>query len=250
MNKNKINILGVLFNNMTMDSLIGEVQKVVEKDQKYLLALSNPEFILEARKNANMMEYLNTIDINVADGMGVVLASKIIEQPLKERITGTDFFPRLVKLSQEKFFRLYFLGGKPDVAKIAKEKLETQYPGCEIVGVQDGYFGAEMEESIIEDINSKHTHILMVCLGNPRQEEWITKHKDKLNCNLIFGNGGALDYVADEVRRAPMWMQKGGLEWLFRLSQDFTITRVKRQLKLLKFIWLLIKLKIFYKEQQ
>jgi len=251
MTKNEVDVLGVKFDNLNMQECIDVVDKTVNKNTKTIIAFSNPEIVVSAQKNQFLRDYLNKTKFNVADGIGILYAAKINGYKLKERVTGTDFTPNLIKLSSDKKYNIYLMGGSKGTAKTAAKNLKVMYPNCHIVGTKDGYFETsngsfdEKETAeLIRNINDKKTQILMVCLGCPRQEKWISDNYDKLKANVIFGNGGALDFWSFKVKRAPEWMQKAGLEWLFRLTQDFSLTRIKRQSNLIKFVWLVIKNRI------
>jgi N-acetylglucosaminyldiphosphoundecaprenol N-acetyl-beta-D-mannosaminyltransferase len=234
-------ILGVRFDNFTIDEFVDLVVKEIEAKKKFRIALSNPEFLLQARSNPQLKNYLNSIEFNVADGIGVVLASRLLHHyPLKERITGTDMLPRLVEKAKERGLTFYFLGGKPGVAEKAKQKFLEKFGYEGVVGLHHGYLDENMESVIIDEIRLLKPDILMVCLGNPKQEKWIQDNFHLLEARLIFGNGGALDYYSNNVKRAPLWFQENGLEWLFRLTQDFSWVRIKRQSKLLKFPFLIL----------
>lgn len=230
------NILGVKFDNFTIDEFVQLVVQEIKANKKFRIALSNPEFLLEARKRPELKAYLNAIEFNVADGIGVVYASRLLHgEPLKERITGTDMLPRLIEKSKENGFTFYFLGGKPGIAEKARQKFVELFDYQGVIGLHHGYFDENLESVIIDEIRNLKPDILMVCLGNPKQEKWIQDNFHLLDAKLIFGNGGALDYYSNNVKRAPIWFQKNGLEWLYRLTQDFTWARIKRQARLFKF---------------
>lgn len=241
----RVKILDIPFDNLTQKELLQKVDKIVAKKDKKIIAFTNPEIVVQAAKNNQLRKYLQKKShLNLADGIGVVWASQIFKKPLKERITGTDFVPAICKLSAEKNYRVFFLGGGKNTAQKGKKNLEKKYPKCQIVGTQNGYFPSKDDNKIVEKINKSRVQILMVCLGCPKQEKWILKNFDKLKVNLVFGNGGALDFWANNVKRAPKWMQKIGLEWLFRLAQDFGWRRAKRQFRLIIFVWRILLQKI------
>lgn len=235
-------VLGVNFHNLSLDEVIEGVDATICAGERKILAFSNPEFVVEAQKSSFLMGYLNDrVDINVADGVGVLWAASLSGSPLKERVTGTDFVPKLMELCVRRGYRVFFLGGKPGVAQRARDYLSVMLGKDAVVDVADGYFQADQSQEIIKKINMSGAQVLMVCLGNPRQEKWIEENLTSLNQNIIFGNGGALDFWSGNVKRAPQWMQTLGFEWLFRLGQDFTVVRIKRQLKLLEFVRLFLK---------
>lgn len=226
--QNRFTVMDIGFDRLTMEQVLEKCRLAISKKQQKIIVFANPEFVMEAQKNAFLRDYLKKSDIVVADGQGVLWAAKIFKDSLPERVTGTDFVPAMAALSAVEGYTIYFLGGRPGVAEGAARNLATKYPGCRIVGTQHGYFGPDEEMAIISDIQAKKPDFLMVCLGNPRQEEWIARHRASLPVPIIFGNGGALDFASGSVKRAPVVMQRLGLEFIFRLQQDFNLTRIKR----------------------
>ena len=162
---------------------------------------------------------LHNTDYIFADGIGIVVASKILKTPLKANINGTDLLPFICKLAVKKAYTLYLLGAKPGVAERAKANLEAKYAGLNIVGAQHGYFDRATEsESIISAINAAKPDILLVAFGVPQQEKWIHEHFDKFDFPGMFvGVGGLLDFYSETKKRAPRWMRQIGLEWIFRM---------------------------------
>ena len=229
-NSTEVNVLGVRFDAVKMSDVLLEVDRAVESNSKIKLAFSNPEFVVVAQKSSFLKGYLNSTKFNVADGVGILMAACLLGKRLPERITGTDFVYELASLSSRKGHRVFLLGGRPGVAELASQRLLEKYEGCRIVGCRDGFFSDD--DDVVEQINESNCDVLMVCLGNPAQEEWIQKNYSQINANVIFGNGGALDFAAGLVTRAPYLFQRLGLEWLWRLKNDFTLRRFKRMLRL------------------
>lgn len=225
----------VKFNALTMDGLMESIDSDLSKNKSITLAFSNPEFIIEAQRNGFLRDYLNRADYNLADGVGVVVASRLLGKGLPERVTGTDFVYRMAEFCAHRSHTLFLFGGRPGVAAAAKAELEKAYPGIKIVGTVDGY--AKDLDKVVEEVNRVKPTFLMVCLGNPIQEQWIAEHRDVLEAKVVFGNGGALDFCSGRVRRAPRWMQRLALEWLYRLRTDFSVRRLRRQARLSSYIW-------------
>lgn len=229
-----VSILGVRFSNITMCELISHLKSDLSSGRQVTLAFSNPEFLVEARGSAFLKKYLNEVSYNLADGFGVVAASKLYGESLPERVTGTDFVYRIAQFSHETGASIFFYGGKPGVALEAKKNLERIYPNVRIIGVLDGYTNST--ENIIYQVNKVRPNFLMVCLGNPVQERFIQEYRHHLEADIVFGNGGALDFCSGQVARAPRWMQKYGMEWLYRLKSDFTLKRIRRQSRLFSYV--------------
>lgn len=231
-------VLGISFDHITARELRELIRRDLREPGQFTIAFSNPEFLVAAAGNAALTKYLNETRYNLADGIGVVWASRFYGPPLPERVTGTDFVDTLCGMSEEEGIRIFFLGGKPGVAETAAVRLRKAYPNCSIVGTHHGYFSTEENAKVLCKINEAKPDVLMVCMGNPRQERWIEENRHRVRARLIFGNGGALDFAAGMVTRAPVITQNLGLEWLWRLGEDPSWNRIGRQLKLWKFVGL------------
>ncbi|MBU1152712.1 WecB/TagA/CpsF family glycosyltransferase [bacterium] len=246
---NNIFIFGIRIDNVTYTKVLQKIEDFIKSDKLHVLVFANPEIVMKACKYPEYKKYINNVDLVAPDGIGLIWASKILGNPLKERVTGTDITYKLAELSAKKGYSLYFIGGENGVAEKAVENLKRLYSGVNIIGFHHGFWEKEKEEEIIKDINSKNPDILMVCLGMYKQEMWIKKNLHNLNVKICFGNGGALDFVSGKRKRAPKWIINMGLEWLIRLIQD--PCRVKRQYQILLFIILVFfeKIKIFWRKK-
>lgn len=216
----KINILGVNVDKVTNDEAVERIMDMLYERGNHAVFTPNSEIILMAYKDPDFCDLLNSADLLTADGIGVVYASKILNNPLPERVAGYDMACTLLDIIAETGHRLYLFGGKPGVAEQAQEKLKETYPLINIVGTHSGYFEADEVEEIVADINASKADIVFVCLGAPKQENWIFENKDKLNCHVMMGIGGSLDVFAGNVERAPdIWCDLG-LEWFYRLVKE------------------------------
>ncbi|MBR6647056.1 MAG: WecB/TagA/CpsF family glycosyltransferase [Clostridia bacterium] len=229
----KINILGVEVDNLDMAGALGKVLGFLDGDSPKAVFTPNSEIIMLAYKDEEFLKELNDAALIIPDGIGVVYASKILKAPLPERVAGYDLACNLIESLKDGKKSFYFFGGKPGVAETAKEKLLEKYPDLNICGLSDGYFDAEKEKAIIEDIKEKSPDVLFVCLGAPKQEKWINKHKDELGAKVLMGIGGSLDVFAGTVERAPEFFCNHGIEWLYRLIKQ--PSRFFRMLALPKF---------------
>lgn len=231
MNK-KLNVLGIGVDTFDMAGATNYLLDALSKDGMTKVYTPNSEILLHAYKNEDYKDVLNRAELVTADGIGVVYASKILGLPLPERVSGFDLANELLRAAAPLNKSVYLFGSKPGVAEAAAEKIISLYPGIEIAGVADGYFDAEKEAKIIDDINEKSPDILFVCLGFPKQEFWIDSHSN-LNAKIAMGLGGSLDVFAGTVKRAPNFFQKLGIEWLYRLIKQ--PSRFVRMLALPKF---------------
>ncbi len=176
----------------------------------------NPEGIMLAQEDPALATIINEAALVTADGNGILWAAKQKGQPLAERVTGIDLTYKLCSQAAEQSYSIYLLGGKEGVAAAAAARLIEQYPSLVIKGVDNGYF-ADREETVIADIAAKKPDILFAALGMPYQEKWLHNNANKLDCGVMIGVGGSFDVIAGNVRRAPVFMQKLRLEWLWRL---------------------------------
>ncbi len=228
-----INILGVNISTLTMQQTVKKALSFLEDGKNHVVFTPNSEIIYEAYKNKDFADILNSSDINTADGIGVVYASKILKQPLAERVAGFDFLNELIKAAAPLNKKVFLFGSKPGVAQKAGETLEKKYPGIVICGMRNGYFKEEESEQIANQIKESGADIVLVCLGAPKQEKWIYKYKDMIGAKIIMGAGGSLDVLAGTVERAPEKWQKLGLEWAYRLKKE--PKRIMRMTALPKF---------------
>lgn len=241
----KTDILGVKINNMGMDEAVNETVKLLEKDSPSLIFTPNSEIIYMAKKDENFKQVLNSSDINTADGIGVIYASKILKDPIPERVPGFDLACRLLQYMNENSSSLFLFGGKPGIAETAAEKILERYKDINICGTLNGYF--DSSEGIVNEINSKNPDFVFVCLGAPKQEKWMFEHKDELKCKVMMGIGGSLDVFAGNVKRAPKFFIKLNIEWLYRLITN--PSRIGRMTALPKFGLSVIKYKYFEKDK-
>lgn len=226
-----VNILGVHVNKYTMDEAVNKASSLLESDSMSMIFTPNSEILLYASNNPEFASVLNSADMIIPDGIGVVYGAKILGSPLPERVAGYDLVCNLFPVMAKKGQSVYLLGAKPGVAELAAKNLSEKYPGLVIAGTHDGYF--KEDDEVIESINNASPDFLMVCLGFPKQENWIYKNRGKLNARLAIGAGGCLDVFAGTVQRAPEFYCKHGLEWLYRLIKQ--PSRFVRMLALPKF---------------
>jgi N-acetylglucosaminyldiphosphoundecaprenol N-acetyl-beta-D-mannosaminyltransferase len=179
-------------------------------------------------------------DINIPDGIGIYLASRLCGSPLPERSTGIDTAEQILKIAEKRSLRVFLLGGKDGIARVAKKNLLRRFPALNICGTHHGYFDEKSEKKVINLINSSRAELLLVCMGFPRQEEWISKNLSSLtSVRVAIGLGGTLDVWANKVRRAPKILQNVGLEWLWRVILE--PSRAKIFLDIPRFLLLLVK---------
>lgn len=212
----KINILGVNVDPVTMSQAVAQVQDYMDEKQNVLIATANAEMIMRATHDKELQDILNDAALVVPDGAGTVWAAHHLGHDMPERVAGFDLAQELMRIAPKKKRRVFFFGSAPGVAEKAKAKAEELYPGIEIVGVRNGFFTEKDEPEIIAQIKEAKPDLLLAALGVPKQEKWLYKHKEELGVPVSIGVGGTLDVMAGVMKRAPLWMQKAKLEWLFR----------------------------------
>ena len=235
---NRLQILGVGVDRVTGDEALERIATFIaegrEHGTSHQVVTANAEIIYRASQNDDMKAIINQAHMVTADGSGVVWASKQLGEPLAERVTGIDLVNSICAASAQRGWKLYILGSAPGVADTAAQNICAKYPGCNIIGTHHGYFDAAEEQNILAELRELKPDILFVALGAPKQEYWIAEHLAQLGIPVGMGIGGSMDVLSGNVKRAPEWMQKLSLEWLYRfLIQP---TRFKRMLALPKFM--------------
>ena len=212
----KVDILGVGVDSVTMREAVDRIETFIEEGEPRLIATANAEMIMRATKDAELMRILNEAALVVPDGAGTVWAAHHLGYDMPERVAGYDLAQELMALAPEKGQKVYFFGSAPGIAEKAKAKAESLYRGIQVVGVRNGFFTEADERKIIGEIKAAKPDILLAALGVPKQEKWLYAHLEELQVPVAIGVGGTLDVMAGAVKRAPKWMQKAKLEWLFR----------------------------------
>ncbi len=232
----KKNILGIKIDDVSMVEAVEQVGKWIWNPGKHYIVTPNPEMIVAAQKDPIFKAILNKADLSIPDGVGLKLSGRI-----KNTFAGTDFMERLISLAVEKGFTIGLLGGKGEVAKKCAECLQKKYPNLKVVFAEDGPavdINGNVDTRSIPTIKIPPCDIFFVAFGHIKQEKWIADNLDKVPVHVAMGVGGSFDYLSGSVPRAPMWMRSLGFEWLFRLMVQ--PWRIKRQLSLIKYLWLLV----------
>jgi N-acetylglucosaminyldiphosphoundecaprenol N-acetyl-beta-D-mannosaminyltransferase len=230
----QVNVLGVRIDAVTMEEAVAAAENCIAGRRPGLIATANAEMVIAAQQDGELARILAAADLVVPDGAGVVWAARYHGQTIPERVAGYDLTQALLAKAAVKGYRVFFFGGAPGIAEKARDAAEIRYPGLKVAGVRHGFFSAQDERQIIADIRAATPDILLVALGVPRQEKWLSAHFDEVAVPVCMGVGGTFDVMAGVVQRAPLWMQRANLEWLFRLlSQP---SRFMRMLALPRFV--------------
>ncbi|CAM3348603.1 WecB/TagA/CpsF family glycosyltransferase [Paenibacillus lupini] len=227
-------IYGIPFSKMSMDETVSYLTEAIEHKRQTHVITANPIMIMSAVESQDYYKMMRKAELIVPDGAGVVWAANFVGTPVTERVTGFDLLHRLMQEGEKRKWTAYLLGTSQEVIEAAAEKLQLQYPQVRIVGYRDGYFGADQDAEVIEEIRQAAPDLLFVARGAETQEPWIAKYKKQLGVPFIMGVGGSFDIVAGKLKRAPMLFQKLRLEWFYRLLQE--PKRLPRMLVLPKFV--------------
>ena len=214
----KREVLGIAFDDLTREEAAQAGAALLEEDKFHYVVTPNPEFILAAGKDEEFRRVLNSADLVLADGIGVVYSAKIQGTPLKGRVPGIEFAEDMLACLDRRGGRLYLLGARPGVAEEAGRRILEAHPGITLCGAQDGYF--KDEEAVLLKVAAARPDLLFVCLGAPKQEKWMARWGRHTGARLAIGLGGALDVFAGKVERAPEAWRRLGLEWAYRLKKE------------------------------
>ncbi len=225
--------------NLDMQQTVDKIESFINSQTGAQIITLNAEILYQAQYDDELRELINQADLVTPDGIGIVWAARKLDKPVKERVSGIDLLQNLCSRAAEKGWAIYLLGAAPGVAQSAAKNLIQNYPGLKICGIRHGYFGLEDYEQIRTDILSSKPAILFAGLGAPKQEYWIRDNLPQLGSVICMGVGGSFDVLSGIKQRAPEWIIKLNLEWLYRLMAE--PSRIKRQTVLPRFIWLVLK---------
>lgn len=207
---------------------------VLEKSPRQICTV-NPEFIMAAQKDWEFRQILNHSALNIPDGVGVLWAAKRLGHPLRERVGGSDLILQIAQRASSVGWKVFLLGGAEGVAEQTATKLRSMYPSINIVGAFAGSPSIDLEAQIAARIKASSAEILLVAYGAPQQDKWIARNLDRTGAAIGMGVGGSFDFIIGKQKRAPKWIQRIGLEWLYRLGRE--PWRWRRQLALPRFVF-------------
>ncbi|MBN3038430.1 MAG: WecB/TagA/CpsF family glycosyltransferase [Candidatus Omnitrophica bacterium] len=249
MKRTPVNICGIEINNITFEELLINIHSFILKGRQAYVVTPNVDHIVCLQKNPQFRDIYRNADLVIADGVPLLWAARFLGTPLKGKISGSDLFPRLCEIAAAKGYRLFFLGGSEGSASRSAEVLKMKHPKINIVGVYSPPFDFESSPSenqkIVEMIKESKADILFVGLGAPKQEKWIFEHKGEYKVPLSIGIGASFEFASGKIKRAPLWMQKAGLEWFWRLSLEPKRLWKRYLITDMSFFWLVIRQRFF-----
>lgn len=213
-------ILNTYVNAISMEETIEAVEAIIKEGKPTQHVVINASKVNLMEKDEKLRKIVNDCPIINADGASIVWAAKVLGVPLTERVTGIDLFLKLVEIANEKQYKIYLFGAKEEVVCKVKSIFEEKYPNLQIVGYRNGYFTEADEDDIVKDMQKSGADMLFVAFSSPKKEYWVHKYIKQLNIPFVMGVGGSFDVVVGVTKRAPLWMQKCGLEWVYRFIQE------------------------------
>jgi len=229
-----VRLFGVRIARLDMEQCAAHLARAVESGRPHQVVTVNPIMLMAGLDDPSYMRILKEAEFVVPDGAGAVWAARFIGDPVPERVPGIDLMHRLLAIGQQRGWRAYLLGADPETIRTAWENLRARYPGMHFAGYHHGYFGEEQDRDVIAAIRDARPDLLFVGRSAATQEPWIYKYKRELGVPVMMGVGGSFDVIAGKVERAPGWMQRAGLEWLYRLIRE--PSRWRRMLALPRFV--------------
>lgn len=220
----RIKFMNTCIDNLTMSETLNEIDKLIQKKKCSYVVTPNVDHIVRLEKDEELQKVYKNASLVLTDGKPLIWISKWYKTPIKEKISGSDLFPRVCQLAANKNYTIYLLGAAEGVADTAARNLMKKYPGLNIVGTYSPPFGFEKNEQEMNKIKTQiqdvHPDILIVGLGCPKQEKFMYYHCKELGVPISFGLGASIDFEAGNIKRAPKWMSNHGLEWLYRFSKE------------------------------
>ena len=220
----RIKFMNTNIDNLTMAETLHEIDKLIQKKNCSYVVTPNVDHIVRLEKDEELQKVYKNASLILTDGKPLIWISKWYKTPIKEKISGSDLFPRVCQLAANKNYTMYLLGAAEGVADTAARNLMKKYPGLNIVGTYSPPFGFEKNEQEMNKIKTQiqevHPDILIVGLGCPKQEKFMYYHCKELGVPISFGLGASIDFEAGNIKRAPKWMSNHGLEWLYRFSKE------------------------------
>jgi N-acetylglucosaminyldiphosphoundecaprenol N-acetyl-beta-D-mannosaminyltransferase len=216
----RIELMGCYIDNLTMRETVDKVGVFIASGRPHQHVVVNVDKIVKASKDERLRAIINACALINADGMPVVWASRLLGKPLKERVTGIDLFEALMERAAHEGWRVYFLGAKEEVVAQVSEIYSSKYRKLIVAGARNGYWSDTEEDSVVSEIEAARPDILFVAISSPKKEQFLGAHQERLRIPFAMGVGGTFDVVVGRISRAPIWMQRAGLEWFHRFIKE------------------------------
>jgi N-acetylglucosaminyldiphosphoundecaprenol N-acetyl-beta-D-mannosaminyltransferase len=217
----RITLMGCQVDNLTMEETLGKVEGFIQSGRPHQHVVVNVDKLVKASRDPELRQIINDCALVNVDGMPVVWASRLLGKPLKERVAGVDLFEALMRRAGDKGWRVFLLGAREEVVGKVAETYTRKYPKLVLAGYRNGYWQGEEEEAqVAEQIRQSEADLLFVAISSPKKEQFLGKYQAHMRIPFAMGVGGTFDVAIGKVKRAPLWMQKSGLEWFYRFLQE------------------------------
>lgn len=214
----RVEFFGSLIDPLTMEETLEHVERIIAERRITQHVVVNVAKLVMMQKDEALREIVNSCELINADGQGIVWGANLLDLKIPERVAGIDLFENIVARSPQKKWRPYFLGARQEIVQKVVAIFRKKYPMLEVAGFRDGYFNREQEQGVAEAIRDSGADVLFVAMGSPQKEIFLNRYVDMMGVPFVMGVGGSFDVVAGHVKRAPVWMQKAGLEWFYRFA--------------------------------
>ncbi len=213
-------LFGIPIHAMTMDDVLSVVADTIERRSRLLIGVVNAAKLVNMRRSELLRESVLSSDVVLADGMAVVWAMRLLGRSIPERVAGIDLMTRMLEMGSERHWRVFCLGATEEVSGATVDRIKREYAGVVIAGRRDGFFKADEEQAVVDEVRRSNADILFVAMSPPKKEQFLARWFDELNVPVCHGVGGAFDVLAGKTKRAPVIWQKLGMEWLYRVVQE------------------------------
>ena len=237
----RIEMMGCQIDNVSMEETLRTIEGFIKSGRPHQHVVVNVDKLVKASRDAELRRIINECALINVDGMPVVWASRLLGKPLKERVAGVDLFEALMRRSAEKGWRVFLLGAREEVVSGVKRAYEKKFPGLTVAGYRNGYWKPEEEAGVVEQIKAAQADLLFVAISSPKKEHFLGRYQAELKIPFAMGVGGTFDVAMGKVKRAPVWMQKAGLEWFYRFLQEPRRMFKRYFIDDMVFFWLLAK---------
>jgi N-acetylglucosaminyldiphosphoundecaprenol N-acetyl-beta-D-mannosaminyltransferase len=233
--------MGCNVDNLDMEETLEAIEGFIADGKTHQHVVVNVDKVVKAHWDPKLRDIINNCDLVNADGMPIVWASRLLGKPLKERVAGVDLFERLVARAASKGWRVFFLGARQEIVQRVAYKMLAKHPSLRIAGYRNGYWQPGEDEHVARSIADAQPDILFVAISSPKKEQFLGTYQSMMKTPFAMGVGGTFDVVCGKVKRAPLWMQKSGLEWFYRFLQEPRRMFRRYFVDDMYFFWLLVR---------
>lgn len=237
----RIELMGCHIDNLSMEETLQTIDLFIQSGRPHQHVAVNVDKLVKANRDPELRKIINSCALVSADGMPVVWASKLLGKPLKERVAGIDLFEALMERSARKGWRVFLLGAKEDVVSAVNSRYPMKYPGLVVAGYRNGYWKPDEEAAVAEQIRAARADLVFVAISSPTKEQFLSRNHARMGVPFAMGVGGTFDVAVGQVKRAPLWMQRFGLEWFYRFLQEPRRMFRRYFIDDMAFLWMLIK---------